>query len=79
MVEDSSEVSIYLLDIDMFEFYVDIVGLKFVLESIQMFEEMMFSYIEVFDLNMVVKDQVGIVFEVYKIKGVVGLIGFKYI
>ncbi|CAH8182998.1 aerobic respiration two-component sensor histidine kinase ArcB [Vibrio aestuarianus] len=78
-VEDSSEVSTHLLDIDMLESYVDIVGPKPVLESIQMFEEMMPSYIEVLDSNMVAKDQAGIVSEAHKIKGAAGSIGLKHI
>lgn len=78
-VEDGSEVSTHLLDIDMLESYVDIVGPKPVLESIQMFEEMMPSYIEVLDSNMVAKDQAGIVSEAHKIKGAAGSIGLKHI
>lgn len=78
-VEDSSEVSTHLLDITMLESYVDIVGPKPVLESIQMFEEMMPSYIEVLDSNMVAKDQAGIVSEAHKIKGAAGSIGLKHI
>ncbi|MDE1248824.1 aerobic respiration two-component sensor histidine kinase ArcB [Vibrio aestuarianus] len=78
-VEDSNEVSTHLLDIDMLESYVDIVGPKPVLESIQMFEEMMPSYIEVLDSNMVAKDQAGIVSEAHKIKGAAGSIGLKHI
>ncbi|KYN81731.1 hybrid sensor histidine kinase/response regulator [Vibrio cidicii] len=68
-----------VLDIDMLESYVDIVGPTPVLDSIQMFAEMMPGYLEVLDLNMIAKDQSGIVSEAHKIKGAAGSIGLKRI
>ncbi len=73
------EIYTRLLDLDMLESYVDIVGTAPVLDSIQMFENMMPSYIEVLDSNMVAKDQDGIVSEAHKIKGAAGSIGLKRI
>ncbi|WP_047049791.1 aerobic respiration two-component sensor histidine kinase ArcB [Vibrio mexicanus] len=68
-----------LLDLDMLESYVDIVGTQPVLDSIEMFEQMMPDYIEVLDSNMTAKDQAGIVSEAHKMKGAAGSIGLKHI
>lgn len=68
-----------LLDIDMLESYVGIVGPQPVLDSITMFEEMMPEYLQVLDSNMTAKHQEGIVSEAHKIKGAAGSIGLKRI
>ncbi len=78
-VEGNDDLYIRLLDLDMLTSYVDIVGPEPVLDSIKMFEDMMPSYIEVLDSNMVAKDQEGIVSEAHKIKGAAGSIGLKHI
>lgn len=78
-IEGNDDLYVRLLDLDMLTSYVDIVGQKPVLDSITMFEEMMPSYIEVLDSNMVAKDQDGIVSEAHKIKGAAGSIGLKHI
>ncbi len=75
----AKEVTSKILDLEMLESYVDIVGAKPVLDSIQMFEEMMPSYIDVLDSNMTAKDQDGIVSEAHKIKGAAGSIGLQHI
>ncbi|MFN1651363.1 aerobic respiration two-component sensor histidine kinase ArcB [Vibrio rotiferianus] len=75
----SPVIETHLLDLDMLESYVDIVGVKPVYDSIQMFEDMMPDYIEVLDSNMTAKDQDGIVSEAHKIKGAAGSIGLKHI
>ncbi|EDP57666.1 aerobic respiration two-component sensor histidine kinase ArcB [Vibrio sp. AND4] len=72
-------INTHLLDLDMLESYVDIVGVKPVFDSIKMFEDMMPDYIEVLDSNMIAKDQAGIVSEAHKIKGAAGSIGLKHI
>ncbi len=77
-VDDSDQVT-RLLDLDMLESYVDIVGSQPVLDSITMFEDMMPDYIEVLDSNMTAKHQDGIVSEAHKIKGAAGSIGLKRI
>ncbi|WP_319536200.1 aerobic respiration two-component sensor histidine kinase ArcB [uncultured Vibrio sp.] len=75
----SPVIKTHLLDLDMLESYVDIVGSKPVYDSIKMFEEMMPDYIEVLDSNMIAKDKDGIVSEAHKIKGAAGSIGLKRI
>ena len=75
----SPVINTHLLDLDMLESYVDIVGVKLVYDSIKMFEDMMPDYIEVLDSNMTAKDQDGIVSEAHKIKGAAGSIGLKHI
>ncbi|MEZ9706528.1 Hpt domain-containing protein, partial [Vibrio breoganii] len=70
-----SEIDTTLLDIDMLESYVDIVGPKPVLDSIAMFEDMMPEYMEILNSNMVAKDKASIVSEAHKIKGAAGSIG----
>ena len=74
-----SSIDTSLLDIDMLESYVDIVGSKPVLDSIVMFEDMMPEYMEILNSNMVAKDQASIVSEAHKIKGAAGSIGLKRI
>ncbi|CCO49270.1 Aerobic respiration control sensor protein arcB [Vibrio nigripulchritudo SOn1] len=68
-----------ILDLEMLESYVGIVGTQPVLESIKLFESMMPGYMEVLDSNMMAKDQDGIVSEAHKIKGAAGSIGLKHI
>ncbi|WP_413285167.1 aerobic respiration two-component sensor histidine kinase ArcB [Vibrio sp. MA40-2] len=68
-----------ILDIDMLESYVEIVGTDPVFDSIKMFEEMMPGYIDILDSNMIAADQDGIVSEAHKIKGAAGSIGLMHI
>ncbi len=83
VVESQAPVSVditsTILDLEMLESYVDIVGSKPVLDSIQMFEDMMPGYIDILDSNMIAKDQDGIVSEAHKIKGAAGSIGLQHI
>ncbi|AXY01903.1 aerobic respiration two-component sensor histidine kinase ArcB [Vibrio alfacsensis] len=79
VVVSSPMINTHLLDLDMLESYVDIVGVKPVYDSINMFEKMMPDYIDVLDSNMMAKDQDGIVSEAHKIKGAAGSIGLKHI
>ncbi len=76
---DTEEMYQKILDLEMLDSYVGIVGAGPVLESIKMFEEMMPGYLELLDSNMVAKDQEGIVSEAHKIKGAAGSIGLKHI
>ncbi|WP_375751306.1 aerobic respiration two-component sensor histidine kinase ArcB [Vibrio sp. HN007] len=75
----TSELATRLLDLEMLESYIEIVGTQPVLDSIEMFESMMPEYIEILDSNMTAKDQDGIVSEAHKIKGAAGSIGLKHI
>ncbi|WP_104024318.1 aerobic respiration two-component sensor histidine kinase ArcB [Vibrio hyugaensis] len=75
----SPVIETHLLDLDMLESYVDIVGVKPVYDSIKMFEDMMPGYMQILDSNMMAKDQDGIVSEAHKIKGAAGSIGLKHI
>ncbi|WP_413113002.1 aerobic respiration two-component sensor histidine kinase ArcB [Thaumasiovibrio sp. DFM-14] len=68
-----------ILDLDMLESYVDIVGSQPVLDSIAMFESLMPEYMAILDSNMTAKDQKGIASEAHKIKGAAGSIGLKQI
>lgn len=74
-----SDVASKLLDIEMLESYVDIVGTQPVLDSIKMFEEMLPGYLDILDSNMVAQDQDGIASEAHKIKGAAGSIGLMRI
>ncbi|WP_260260849.1 aerobic respiration two-component sensor histidine kinase ArcB [Vibrio intestinalis] len=76
---DNTEVFQRLLDLEMLESYVGIVGTKPVYDSVEMFEDMMPDYIDLLDSNMTAKDQEGIVSEAHKIKGAAGSIGLKHI
>ncbi|OAN14124.1 aerobic respiration two-component sensor histidine kinase ArcB [Photobacterium jeanii] len=75
----SDEMINQLLDLEMLDSYVDIVGTKPVHDSIAMFEKMMPDYLAILDSNMTAKDQDGIKFEAHKIKGAAGSIGLKHI
>ncbi|MDN3699532.1 aerobic respiration two-component sensor histidine kinase ArcB [Vibrio clamense] len=76
---EPTEIEIRLLDLTMLESYIDIVGTKPVFDSIAMFEDMMPSYLEILDSNMIAKDKPSIVSEAHKIKGAAGSIGLKHI
>ncbi len=78
-VMEGSDIYSRLLDLEMLESYVDIVGPQPVLDSIEMFEQMMPDYVEILDSNMTAKHQDGIVSEAHKIKGAAGSIGLKHI
>ncbi|MEF1253806.1 MULTISPECIES: aerobic respiration two-component sensor histidine kinase ArcB [unclassified Vibrio] len=79
VIAEGGEIYSRILDLDMLESYVSIVGPEPVLSSIEMFEEMMPEYLQVLDSNMVAKHQEGIVSEAHKIKGAAGSIGLKHI
>lgn len=68
-----------LLDMDMLTGYVELVGIKPVRQSIEMFEATMPDYIAILDSNMTARDQDGIVSEAHKIKGAAGSVGLKHI
>ncbi|MCE7566704.1 aerobic respiration two-component sensor histidine kinase ArcB [Aliivibrio fischeri] len=68
-----------LLDLEMLESYIEIVGTKPIYANIEMFEKSMKEYIQILDTNMTARDQDGIVFETHKIKGAAGSIGLKHI
>ncbi|EJL6262796.1 aerobic respiration two-component sensor histidine kinase ArcB [Vibrio cholerae] len=68
-----------LLDLEMLQSYVEIVGSQPVIDSVHLFEQSMPAYLAVLDSNMVAKDQEGIVSEAHKIKGAAGSVGLKRI
>ncbi|MUK91101.1 aerobic respiration two-component sensor histidine kinase ArcB [Aliivibrio fischeri] len=68
-----------LLDLEMLESYIEIVGTKPIYANIEMFEKSMKEYIQILDTNMTARDQDGIVFETHKMKGAAGSIGLKHI
>ncbi|TDM55176.1 aerobic respiration two-component sensor histidine kinase ArcB [Aliivibrio fischeri] len=68
-----------LLDLEMLESYIEIVGTKPIYANIEMFEKSIKEYIQILDTNMTARDQDGIVFETHKMKGAAGSIGLKHI
>lgn len=74
-----SELYARLLDLETLHSYLDIVGVDSMLASVEMLDNMMPSYLEILDSNMVAKDQAGIVSEAHKIKGAASSIGLKRI
>jgi len=76
---DSKDIYVHLLDLDMLESYIGIVGPEPMQESVKMFEELMPGYVEVLTSNLTAKDQKGIVSEAHKIKGAAGSVGLKHI
>ncbi|PMG86775.1 aerobic respiration two-component sensor histidine kinase ArcB [Vibrio breoganii] len=68
-----------LVDKEMLTSYIEIVGKKPVLDSVQLFKEMMPEYVAILDSNLVARDQEAIVSEAHKIKGAAGSVGLKRI
>ncbi|GAD80702.1 aerobic respiration two-component sensor histidine kinase ArcB [Vibrio ezurae] len=82
VLQDSTieEISIdMLVDKEMLRSYIDIVGKKPVLESVQLFKDMMPDYVAILESNLVAKDKKAIVSEAHKIKGAAGSVGLKRI
>ncbi|MFI0488005.1 MAG: aerobic respiration two-component sensor histidine kinase ArcB [Yersinia sp. (in: enterobacteria)] len=68
-----------LLDTAMLKQYIDLVGPQLIYQSLEIFEQMMPSYLAVLDSNMTARDQKGIAEEAHKIKGAAGSIGLRQI
>ncbi|MCX8958565.1 aerobic respiration two-component sensor histidine kinase ArcB [Erwinia psidii] len=68
-----------LLDTDMLQGYIELVGAKLIHQSLEMFEQMMPGYLAVLDSNMMARDQKGIVEEGHKIKGAAGSVGLVHL
>jgi two-component system aerobic respiration control sensor histidine kinase ArcB len=66
-----------LLDIEMLDSYIDMVGGKIVLDGIEVFEQCMPGYVKILRTNLMAKDQKLVVEESHKIKGAAGSIGLK--
>lgn len=81
LIQKTQDQDIYqqLLDLEMLQSYVEIVGAQPVIDSVTLFEHSMPAYLEVLDSNMVAKDKEGIVGEAHKIKGAAGSVGLKRI
>jgi len=75
----SSEHSRTLLDVEMLEQYIELVGPGLIKQSLTMFEQMMPGYLEVLDSNMMARDQKGIAEEGHKIKGAAGSVGLLHL
>lgn len=74
---DMAEVDESILDCEMLEQYIELVGPKLIYDGLEVFEKMLPGYLAILDSNMVAKDQKGIVEEAHKIKGAAGSIGLK--
>ncbi|WEF28615.1 aerobic respiration two-component sensor histidine kinase ArcB [Klebsiella aerogenes] len=68
-----------VLDTDMLEQYIDLVGPKLITDGLAVFEKMMPGYMSVLESNLTARDQKGIVDEGHKIKGAAGSIGLRHI
>ncbi|CAH0532652.1 Aerobic respiration control sensor protein ArcB [Vibrio stylophorae] len=68
-----------VLDLEMLESYVEIVGVEPMLKSIDMFEAMMPDYLALLEGNLVAGDQQGITSEAHKMKGAASSIGLKHL
>ncbi|EKT59651.1 aerobic respiration two-component sensor histidine kinase ArcB [Providencia burhodogranariea] len=73
----STDTNESVLDCDMLEQYLELVGPKLIYDGLEVFEKMLPGYLAILDSNMVAKDQKGIVEEGHKIKGAAGSIGLK--
>ncbi len=73
----TSQVDESILDCDMLEQYIELVGPKLIYDGLDVFEKMLPGYLAILDSNMVAKDQKGIVEEAHKIKGAAGSVGLK--
>ncbi|WP_155959333.1 response regulator, partial [Klebsiella aerogenes] len=68
-----------VLDTDMLEQYIELVGPKLITDGLAVFEKMMPGYMSVLESNLTARDQKGIVDEGHKIKGAAGSIGLRHI
>lgn len=68
-----------LLDLDMLEQYLELVGPKLITDGADMFEKMMPGYLNVLESNLTARDQKGIVDEGHKIKGAAGSVGLRHL
>ncbi|MBG3081662.1 aerobic respiration two-component sensor histidine kinase ArcB [Proteus mirabilis] len=68
-----------LLDIDMLNQYIELVGPQLITDGLDVFEKMMPSYMSVLESNLTARDQKGITEEGHKIKGAAGSIGLKHL
>ncbi|WP_434525793.1 aerobic respiration two-component sensor histidine kinase ArcB [Photorhabdus asymbiotica] len=68
-----------LLDIEMLNQYIELVGPQLIRNSLSVFEKMMPGYLSVLDSNMTAKDQKGITDEAHKIKGAAGSVGLCHL
>ncbi len=68
-----------ILDTDMLQQYIDLVGPQLIHQSLAVFEQMMPGYLAVLDSNMTARDQKGITEEGHKIKGAAGSVGLRHL
>ncbi|NDJ56179.1 aerobic respiration two-component sensor histidine kinase ArcB [Enterobacteriaceae bacterium 4M9] len=68
-----------LLDVDMLEQYMELVGPKLIVDGLAMFEKMMPGYLSVLESNLTARDSKGIVEEGHKIKGAAGSVGLRHL
>ena len=68
-----------VLDTDMLDQYIELVGPKLITDGLAVFEKMMPGYLAVLESNLTARDQKGIVEEGHKIKGAAGSVGLRHI
>lgn len=68
-----------LLDIEILEQYMKLVGPDLIKQSLELFEQIMPGYLEILDSNMIVRDQNSITQEAHKIKGAAGSVGLRHL
>ncbi|AWK14830.1 aerobic respiration two-component sensor histidine kinase ArcB [Candidatus Fukatsuia symbiotica] len=68
-----------LLDIEILEQYLELVGSQLIHQSLLLFEKMMPDYLAVLDSNMTARDQNGIAQQAHKIKGAAGSVGLRHL
>lgn len=67
-----------VLDTDMLEQYIELVGPKLINDGLAVFEKMMPGYMSVLESNLTARDQKGLS-KRHKIKGAAGSIGLRHI
>jgi two-component system aerobic respiration control sensor histidine kinase ArcB len=68
-----------VLDTDMLEQYIELVGPKLINDGLAVFEKMMPGYVSVLESNLTAQDKKGIVEEGHKIKGAAGSVGLRHL
>ncbi|UCQ53804.1 aerobic respiration two-component sensor histidine kinase ArcB [Edwardsiella tarda] len=68
-----------LLDTEMLQQYLELVGPQLIDQSLAVFEKMMPGYLSVLESNMTARDQKGITEEGHKIKGAAGSVGLRHL
>ncbi|MBD2821985.1 aerobic respiration two-component sensor histidine kinase ArcB [Xenorhabdus sp. 42] len=68
-----------LLDTEMLDQYIELIGPQMIIDNLAIFESMMPNYLALLESNMTARDQKGITEEAHKIKGAASSVGLRHL